>query len=93
MTLVAMIGGLITRDRQLLDKIEAGDKDVRAKVDRVMDDQASVRREYVRREDLKDHLVAIERIVSQSREDQKDLTKRIDSFMATMSVNSKKRGE
>lgn len=84
-TLVTMIGGIMTRDRQILDKIEAGDKENRAKCDKAMEEQAQIRREYVRRDELKDHILSMERILAQSREDQKDLTRRMDTFMATMS--------
>lgn len=84
MTLVTMIGGLITRDRQVMAKIEDGDKELRAELN-------AVKRAYVRRDDLKEHLQAIERMLAQAREDQKDLTRRIDGFIS--SVNNTKRGE
>lgn len=81
-SLITMIGGLIARDRQVHSRIETGDADNMKKIE-------EIKRDYVRRDDLKDHLQAIEKSISQSRDEQRDLTRRIDNFIATMSNKPK----
>jgi hypothetical protein len=81
-SLITMIGGLIARDRQVHTRIEQGDADNMKKIE-------EIKRDYVRRDDLKDHLQAIEKSISQSRDEQRDLTRRIDNFIATMSNKPK----
>ncbi len=84
MTLVTMIGGIITRDRQLLAKIEDGDNKAMAKLD-------TIQRDYVRRDDLKEHLQSIEKMIALSRDEQKAMTQRFDNLIN--SINNQKRGD
>lgn len=86
--IVTMIGGLVTRDRQVMHRIDDGDRDIREELhalgDKVKASQDSIKRDYVRRDDLKEHLQTIEKMLEQARADQKDLTRRIDSFITTV---------
>lgn len=91
MTMVGMIGGLITRDRQVMAKIEDGDKSVMAKVDNLQQQQSTMQLNYVRRDDLKEHLQSIEKMIALSRDEQQALTRRFDHLIT--SINSQKRGE
>lgn len=84
MTLVTMIGGIMTRDRQLLAKIEEGDIRSMNKID-------ALQRDYVRRDELKDHLLSIEKMIALSRDEQKEMRNRVDHLIT--SINNKKRGD
>ena len=77
MALVTMIGGLIARDRQVMARIQDGDE----KIQKAVDD---VRREYVRRDDLKDHLQSIEKSLVQSRDEQREMARRIDALITSI---------
>ena len=77
MALVAMIGGFIARDRQVMARIQDGDE----KIQKAMDD---VRKEYVRRDDLKDHLQSIEKSLVQSRDEQREMARRIDALITSI---------
>ena len=84
MTLVTMIGGIMTRDRQLLAKIEEGDIRSMNKID-------ALQRDYVRRDELKDHLLSIEKMIALSRDEQKEMRNRVDHLIT--SINNQKRGD
>ena len=77
MALVTMIGGFIARDRQVMARINDGDE----KIQRAVDD---VRKEYVRRDDLKDHLQSIEKSLVQSRDEQREMARRIDALITSI---------
>ena len=83
MALVTMIGGFIVRDRQVMARIHEGDE----KIQKAVDD---VRKEYVRRDDLKDHLQAIEKSLVQSRAEQRETARRIDTLITSI---AKSRGD
>lgn len=84
MALVTMIGGIMTRDRQLLAKIEDGDIRAMNKID-------ALQRDYVRRDELKDHLLSIEKMIALSRDEQKEMRNRVDHLIT--SINNQKRGD
>ena len=75
--MVTMIGGFIARDRQVMARIHEGDE----KIQKAVDD---VRREYVRRDDLKDHLQAIEKSLVQARGEQREMARRIDTLITSI---------
>ncbi len=77
MALVAMIGGLIAQDRQVMARINEGNE----KIQKAVDD---VRKEYVRRDDLKDHLQSIEKSLVQSRDEQREMARRIDALITSI---------
>ena len=77
MTLVTMIGGFIARDRQVMSLIHEGDEKIQKEVD-------AVRKEYVRRDDLKDHLQSIEKSLVQSRDEQREMARRIDALITSI---------
>ena len=83
MPLVTMIGGFIARDRQVMARIQDGDE----KIQKAVDD---VRREYVRRDDLKDHLQSIEKSLIEARDERRDMARRIDAFITSI---AKSRGD
>ncbi len=77
MALATTIGGLIARDRQVMARINEGDE----KIQKAVDD---VRKEYVRRDDLKDHLQSIEKSLVQSRDEQREMARRIDALITSI---------
>ena len=77
MAFVTMIGGFIARDRQVMARIQDGDE----KIQKAVDD---VRKEYVRRDDLKDHLQSIEKSLVQSRDEQREMARRIDALITSI---------
>lgn len=84
MSAVGMVGGFLARDRQVMARIEDGDEAVTRKIEKVQSEIHAVKRDYVRRDDMRDHLQAIERSLQQSRDEQKDLTRRIDALINAM---------
>ncbi len=62
--MAAMIGGFIVRDRMVARAITDGDGNLHARIDKVKD-------EYVRRDDLSDHIVRIEKSVDAMKEEQR----------------------
>ncbi len=83
LTVVAIIGGIIVRDRQVMKAIADGDNVLHARVTRVQE-------EYVRRDDLNGHISSIENSVNQMREEQRETNRRIDALLTAMSNNAKK---
>lgn len=84
MSAVGMVGGFLARDRQVMSRIDDGDEAVCRKVEKIQAEIHAVKRDYVRRDDMRDHLQAIERSLQQSRDEQKDLTRRIDALINAM---------
>ena len=91
MALVAALGGFITRDRQVHAKIEEVSKEADAKVANLSKDLDSVRRDYVRRDDLSTHLAAIEKSIGLMRDEQRDHQRRIDQVLTALA--NKRTGE
>lgn len=75
--LVALIGGIVVRDRQVHKAISEGDA-------KLYDRIAEVERSYVRRDDLNGHIEAIQNSVREMREEQRNTTKRIDELLTTL---------
>ncbi len=82
--IVAMVGGFIVRDRMVARVISEGDGKLHARIDRVKD-------EYVRRDDLSDHIVRIEKSVDAMKEEQRRTNdeqrrtnERIDKILAAV---------
>ena len=82
--IVAMVGGFIVRDRMVVRAISEGDSKLHARIDKVKD-------EYVRRDDLSDHIVRIEKSVAAMKEEQRRTNdeqrrtnERIDKILAAV---------
>lgn len=82
--LVGLIGGVIARDRQLSKMITEGDDKLHERVNRVRD-------EFVRRDDLDNHIHRLDKSIDQLSKDIRDqsaeTTKRLDALIAVMSKN------
>ena len=91
MALVAALGGFITRDRQVHNKIEEVSKEAAAKVATLSKDVECVRRDYVRRDDLSTHLAAIEKSIGLMRDEQREHQRRIDQVLTALA--NKRSGE
>lgn len=76
--LVGLIGGIIARDRQLMNKISDGDEKLHDRI-------TKVQAEYVRRDDLNGHIQSIENSVNQMREEQRETNRRIDMLLTSLS--------
>lgn len=94
LTIVALIGGIIARDRFILTAISNGDKACRDDAERrydVLHERVNkTRDDFVRRDDLDNHMTRIEKTIASMHDEQKETNKRIDNFMATL-VNNKDR--
>lgn len=88
LSILALIGGAIARDRYISASISAGDKAVRdemdKKIDVVHERVNKTRDEFVRRDDLDGHLARIEKSIAGMHDEQKITNKRIDEFMTEM---------
>ena len=91
MAIVAAIGGFITRDRQVHNKIVEVGKEAAEKVADLSKDLDSVRRDYVRRDDLSTHLAAIEKSIGLMRDEQREHQRRIDQVLTALA--NKRNGE
>ena len=76
---VSMIGGIIVRDRQIMNKISEGDEKLHDRITKVQS-------EYVRRDDLNGHVQSIENSVNQMREEQRETNRRIDALLTTLTA-------
>lgn len=79
---VVAIGGIIVRDRQMIKLIHDGDAVLHARVTRVQE-------EYVRRDDLYNHVRSIETLINQMREEQRATNARIDAVLTSISKGPK----
>lgn len=94
--LVALIGGIIARDRQItgmirdnhndmLTAVKTGDDTLHERINRTRDEMSSG---FVRRVDLDGHLMRIEKQVSDLRQDMKDerreTNQRLDAVLAAI---------
>jgi len=81
LSIIAIIGGIIARDRQLTRMISEGDDKVHERVNRVRD-------EYVRRSDLDGHIqrldANIQTLAKDVREQSQETTRRLDALIAAM---------
>ena len=82
--LVAIVGGALIRDRYIFKEISTGDDKLHERVNKI-------REEFVRRIDLDDHLVRIEKSIAGLLEEQKTTNKRIDEFMVAMASDTNDR--
>jgi hypothetical protein len=73
----ALIGGIIVRDRQVMNDIQTGDEKLHDRI-------TKVQAEYVRRDDLNGHIQIIENSVNQMREEQRETNRRIDALLTTL---------
>ncbi len=78
LTIVGLIGGIIVRDRQVHKAIAEGDSVLHARITKVQE-------EYVRRDDLYNHVRSIENSVNQMREEQRATNARIDAVLSSLS--------
>ena len=91
MALVAARGGYIARDRQGHNKSAEGSKEAAEKVACLSKDLDSVRRDYVRRDDLSTHLAAIEKNIGLMRDEQREHQRRMDKVLTSLA--NKRSGE
>lgn len=91
MALVAALGGFITRDRQVHNKIAEVSKEAAEKAASLSKELDSVRRDYVRRDDLSTHLGAIEKNIGLMREEQREHQRRMDKVLTALA--NKRGGE
>lgn len=82
--LVALIGGIIGRDRQVWRAISEGDNGVKEAMsesqDRLHARIDKVREEYVRRDDLEKHQESIEHKLDKIHDDMREINRRFDAF-------------
>jgi len=78
LVIIGLIGGIIVRDRQVHKTIAEGDNILHARITKVQE-------EYVRRDDLYNHIRSIENIVNQMREEQRATNARIDAVLSSLS--------
>lgn len=103
LTFVTCVGGLIVRDRALLALITNGDKTTHdslekkiefvlqsddAKIAALHERVNKIRDEFVRRDDLDQHLGRIEKNLNQMYIEQRETNQRIDGFMSAMVGNN-----
>lgn len=86
--LVLLIGGLLTRDRQLNQTIQTGDDGAHKRIDEVHERINRTRDDYVRRVDMDGHLNRIEanmrEIRDETRHQHAETNKRLDSLLAEL---------
>lgn len=80
---IGVVGGVIVRDRQVQRNIAEGDNVLHARITKVQE-------EYVRRDDLYNHVRSIENSVNQMREEQRATNGRIDAVLSAFSNSIKK---
>lgn len=82
--LVTMVGGFIMRDRQVAKQIKDGDDRLHDRINRVRDD-------YVRRDDLHNHITRLDDNIKEMRKEMKEETSktndRLDRLLAEISKN------
>ena len=80
-SVVVLVGGLLTRDRQMANQIRSGDDRLHERINRTRD-------EYVRRDDLDGHIRRLESSLGEAREEirhsNSDINKRFDTVMETL---------
>lgn len=83
LTVLSIVGGVILRDRQVMQSISDGDDKLHSRVDKVKD-------EYVRRDDLASHIARIEKSVDEvkdgmreQRSEQQHTNERLDATLTS----------
>ncbi len=76
--LMAAIGGIIARDREVIRKINEGDERLSERI-------TKVQTEYARKEDLTDHVLRVEQSVESMRNELRETGRRIDSLLLVLS--------
>lgn len=76
-TAVTVVGGIIVRDRQILNKITEGDEKLHSRINRAQS-------EFVRREELQAHLARLEQSVAQMHDEQRETNRRIDAILTRL---------
>lgn len=88
LTVVIIVGAAIARDRALQKQITDGDaaiRDTALKEDAVLHERINrTRDEFVRRDDLDQHMKRIEGNLEKMYTEQRETNQRIDGFMAAM---------
>ncbi len=77
MAFAAVVGGIIIRDRQVMGAIKAGDDQLHERVNRTRD-------EYVRRDDLDQHIRRIEKSVEEMRVEMREHRRADEKLDATL---------
>lgn len=75
--ILALIGSMLVRDRQIQRMISEGDEKLHIRLNRAQD-------VFVRRDDLNGHIQSIENTVNQMREEQRETNRRIDQLLAAL---------
>lgn len=89
---VTMLGGVIARDRQVLNKIEEGDERVMRRMEILNSDLKSVSDRSVRRDDMQQsfqifredtgkHFTSIEKMMTITREEQRELMREVYAML------------
>jgi len=95
--IVALIGGIMTRDRFILNTIKLGDEALRKELDtkaaNLHERVNRTRDEFVRREDLDKHLTRLELSMSNVYSEVKETNKRMDQVLLELSKNATNNNE
>ena len=78
--MVALIGGVIMRDRQVHRTISTGDEKLHVRINRIQD-------AYVRREEFNQRMHALEGVLNQINQGQTALSTRIDALLSNLIQN------
>ena len=78
---ITLIGGIMVRDRQVMSTIKAGDDTLHERVNRTRD-------EYVRRDDLDNHIRRIEKSVEEMRVEMREQRRTNERLDATLTSHT-----
>lgn len=105
MSVIALVGGVVMRDRAVLTKITDGDTSTRKEVSEVVRELSrqhdehvaalyerinKTRDEFVRRDDLDGHLSRIEKNIVGMRDELRENNHRMDEFMKIVLTNQQR---
>lgn len=86
--LTGLIGGMIVRDRQVHKSINEGDEKIKQELYKVADHLharvTKVQEEYVRRDDMLQHIARIENSVDSMVRQQNETNRRIDTLLTVL---------
>ncbi len=86
--IIGIVGGVIMRDRQIMDKITQSYDRVNDRMsqaeDRLNERITKVQQDYVRRDDVKNAMSNFESSINQMREELRETNRRIDMFLASL---------
>ena len=74
---IAVMGGIIMRDRHVLSSISKGDERLHTRINQF-------EKGFVRRADLNGHIQSLETMVNQMRDEQRETNRRIDRLLQIM---------